>query len=221
VGVRVSRVDDPAVVTFFGDSFPAIVGFADLLAEQGVLRGLIGPREVPILWERHILNSAAVVPFLPTSGRVIDIGSGAGLPGVVIAAMRPSLEVVLVESMERRCVWLNDVVATLGLPNVEVRRARAEDLHGSVHVDVVTARAVAPLDRLVRWALPLLVRGGTLLAIKGRTAATEVEDAESQIRAEGGGRAEVLRATTVEGVDETTIVRVVRETVRGPRRHGS
>lgn len=216
-----SRADDPAVADFLGVSLPTISRFAELLADQGVLRGLIGPREVPILWERHLLNSAAVVPYLPESGRVIDIGSGAGLPGIVVAAMRPALEVVLVESMERRTAWLHDVVSELALTNVEIQRARAEDLHGSLQADVVTARAVAPLDRLVRWTLPLLRTGGQLLAIKGQTAAAEVEKATKQIRALGGGHAEVLRAATVEGVDETTIVRIVRETVRGSRHRGS
>jgi 16S rRNA (guanine527-N7)-methyltransferase len=219
--VGVSRADDPAVADFFGVSLPTILRYAELLTDQGVLRGLIGPREVPILWERHLLNSASVVPHLPGSGRVIDIGSGAGLPGIVVAAMCPTLEVVLVESMERRTVWLHDAVSELGLTNVEIRRARAEDLHGSLQADVVTARAVAPLDRLVQWALPLLQTGGQLLAIKGKTAAAEVEKAAKQTRALGGGHAEVLRGVTVEGVDETTIVRIVRETVRESRRRGS
>lgn len=212
-----NQVEDSTVRGFFGDSYAVVARFAELLAEQGVLRGLIGPREVPILWERHLLNSAAVVPLLPSSGRVVDIGSGAGLPGVVIAAMRPALEVVLVESMERRTEWLSEVVSELGLTNTTVRRARAEDLHGVLSVEIVTARAVAPLERLVQWTMPLLGAGGALLAIKGRSARVEVEAAAARIRALGGSPAEVLQATTVAGVDETTIVRIVRETVRGPR----
>ena len=216
-----SRVEDAAVRGFFGDSYATIARFAELLADQGVLRGLIGPREAPILWERHLLNSAAVVPLLPVSGRVIDIGSGAGLPGIVIAALRPRLEVVLVESMERRTDWLSEVVAELELANATVRRSRAEDLHGTLTADVVTARAVAPLDRLVQWAMPLLGAGGALLAIKGRSALTEVETAAPRIRTLGGAPAEVLHTPTVEGVDDTTIVRIVRETVRGPRRRSA
>jgi 16S rRNA (guanine527-N7)-methyltransferase len=217
----VSKVEDSAVRGLLGDSYPAVARFGELLAEQGVLRGLIGPREVPILWERHLLNSAAVVALLPPVGRVIDVGSGAGLPGVVIAAMCPHLEVVLVESMERRTDWLTEVVAELELTNTTVRRARAEDLHGTLSADVTTARAVAPLERLVEWCLPLLGAGGALLAIKGRGAPAEVASAAARIRALGGAPAQVLQAATVEGVDETTIVRIVRETVRGPRRRGA
>ena len=179
---------------------------------------MIGPREAPILWERHLLNSAAVVPFLPASGRVIDIGSGAGLPGIVVAAMCPNLDVVLVESMERRTDWLSEVVAELALSNASVRRARAEELHGTLRAEVVTARAVAPLDRLVQWAMPLLGVGGTLLALKGRGALAEVQAAASRVRSLGGAAAEVVPAATVAGVDDTTIVRIVRETVRNPRR---
>jgi 16S rRNA (guanine527-N7)-methyltransferase len=218
--VRVSQVEESAVRDFFGDSYPVVARFAELLADQGVRRGLIGPREAPILWERHLLNSAAVVPFLPVSGRVIDIGSGAGLPGIVIAAMRPHLDVVLVESMARRADWLSEVVAQLALSNTSVRRARAEELHGKLRAEVVTARAVAPLDRLVQWAMPLLGVGGTLLALKGRSAQAEVQAAASTIRSLGGTAAEVVPAATVAGVDDTTIVRIVRESVRGPRRDG-
>ncbi len=212
-----SQIEESAVKGFFGDSYPVVARFADLLADQGVRRGLIGPREVPILWERHLLNSATVVPFLPASGRVIDIGSGAGLPGVVIAAMCPHLDVVLVESMERRTDWLSEVVAELALSNASVRRARAEELHGKLRAEVVTARAVAPLDRLVRWAMPLLGVGGTLLALKGASAQAEVQTAAARIRSLGGAAAEVLRASTIAGADGTTIVRVVRGSVRSPR----
>lgn len=215
-----SQVEESAVKDFFGDSYPVVARFAELLADQGVRRGLIGPREAPILWERHLLNSAAVVPFLPASGRVIDIGSGAGLPGIVVAAMCPNLDVVLVESMERRTDWLSEVVAELALSNASVRRARAEELHGTLRAEVVTARAVAPLDRLVQWAMPLLGVGGTLLALKGRGALAEVQAAASRVRSLGGAAAEVVPAATVAGVDDTTIVRIVRETVRNPRRDG-
>ena len=215
-----SQVEESAVKDFFGDSYPVVARFAELLADQGVRRGLIGPREAPILWERHLLNSAAVVPFLPVSGRVIDIGSGAGLPGIVVAATCPNLDVVLVESMERRTDWLSEVVAELALSNASVRRARAEELHGTLRAEVVTARAVAPLDRLVQWAMPLLGVGGTLLALKGRGALAEVQAAASRVRSLGGAAAEVVPAATVAGVDDTTIVRIVRETVRNPRRDG-
>lgn len=211
------RGADPRVVEYLGAAYPAVARFGEMLRDEGVLRGLIGPREVPILWERHLLNSAAVAQFLPETGRLIDVGSGAGLPGVVLAAMLPEVEVVLVEPMERRTDWLTEVVDALGLTNVVVRRARAEELHGQLLADAVTARAVAPLDRLCRWTLPLLVRGGELIAMKGRQASDEVVGAAAAIRKLGGGTAEILTAGTIAGVDETTVVRIVRETVRGPR----
>jgi 16S rRNA (guanine527-N7)-methyltransferase len=131
---------------FFGESWTAISAFHTLLVDEGVRRGLVGPREVPRLWERHLLNSAVVVPYLPEAGRIIDLGSGAGLPGIVVAAMRPGAEVVLLDPMERRTDWLLEVVAALGLPNVVVLRARAEDVHRELSGVAVTARAVAPLD---------------------------------------------------------------------------
>jgi 16S rRNA (guanine527-N7)-methyltransferase len=204
-------IDDPRVSEHLGAAFPAVARFHAMLTDEGVLRGLIGPREVSRLWERHLLNSAAVAPYLPTAGRLVDVGSGAGLPGVVLAAMLPDTEVVLVEPMERRVDWLTEAVDRLGLANVVVRRGRAEEFHGALEADAVTARAVAPLERLARWTLPLLVPGGVLVALKGRQAATEVEAARHLIRKLGGRPAEVLEAGTIEGLETTTVVRVVRE----------
>jgi len=139
------------------------------------------------LWERHLLNSAAVAQFLPTEGRLIDIGSGAGLPGVVLAAMLPGVDVTLLEPMERRADWLIEVVSQLGLANAQVRRGRAEELHGELQAEAVTARAVAPMDRLGRLAMPLLVRGGVLVALKGRQAADEVGKARGALKKMGAG----------------------------------
>ncbi len=207
---------DPRVVTYLGAAYEAVAAFHELLTQQGVVRGLIGPREVGRLWERHLLNSAAVAPYLPTSGRLVDVGSGAGLPGVVLAAMLPDVEVVLLEPMERRVDWLAEVADTVGLGNVVVRRGRAEEVHGEIVADAVTARAVAPMDRLARWTLPLLRPGGVLVALKGRQAADEVAAARQVLRKLGGGDAEVLQATTIEGLESTTVVRVTRET-RGRR----
>jgi 16S rRNA (guanine527-N7)-methyltransferase len=208
---------DARISAFFGDAWPKVAAFHALLVDEGARRGLVGPREVSRLWERHLLNSAAVVPFLPESGRIIDLGSGAGLPGVVVAAMRPDVEVVLLEAMERRTAWLREVADSVGLANVVVARARAEELHGSLSAMAVTARAVAPLDRLYRWALPLLAKGGVLLALKGARAQAEV-DAASQTSARlGGGRAAVLTARTIDGAEETTVVRVVRGVVQRVR----
>lgn len=204
-----ARIGAPSVEDLLGDAYPRLRIFAQLLASDGVERGLIGPREATGLWERHILNSAAVAPHLPARGTMIDLGSGAGLPGVVLACMRPDLRTVLLEPMERRVRWLHQVIDVLGLDSVEVVRARAQELHGQLAVQVVTARAVAPLERLVGWALPLLAVGGELLAIKGRMAATEVATAEAVIERLGGGPAEIIRAGITAGVPPTTVVRVV------------
>lgn len=208
-------VGDERVVAYLGDSYPVLARFHELLTEQGVLRGLIGPREVSQLWERHLLNSAAAAQFLPTTGRLIDVGSGAGLPGVVLAAMLPEVDVVLLEPMERRAEWLTEVVSRLRLRNAVVRRARAEELHGELQVEAITARAVAPMDRLGRWTLPLLVQGGVLVALKGRQAVDEVGKARHALKKLGAGDAEVLQARTIDGVASTTVVRVMRENVRG------
>ena len=206
---------DARVVKYFGNAYPVMEQFSELLASQGVLRGLIGPHEISRLWERHLLNSAAVVQFLPTSGRLIDVGSGAGLPGIVLATMLPEVEVILLDPMERRVDWLDEVVAELGLANVSVRRGRAEELQGELQVEAVTARAVAPMDRLGRMTMPLLTRGGVLVALKGRQAAAEVSKARSALKKMGAGVPEILDAHTIDGVESTTVVRVVRETVRG------
>lgn len=195
---------------YLGDGFARVSAFADALAAEGVLRGLIGPRELPRLWERHLLNSAALLPYLPSAGTVIDVGSGAGLPGVVIACARPDLHVVLVEPMERRALWLTDISASLGLASVEVVQRRAEELHGRLSADVVTARAVAPMDRLLTWCFPLVGNSGALLAMKGSRAQEEAAHAGSLIERLGGGPAEVLSAETIPGVAPTTVVRVLR-----------
>lgn len=202
----------------FGPALPRITEFADLLARAGVERGLIGPREVPRIWERHLLNSAAVAPFLPEAGTVVDVGSGAGLPGVVLACMRPDLHTVLLEPMDRRATWLCEVVSRLELTSTEVVRARAEDLHGRLHAAAAVARAVAPLDRLARWLLPLVDTGGVVLAMKGERAADEVDAARSVVSALGGSSPEVMNAVTIRGMAPTTLVRVVKEREPQPRR---
>ena len=159
----------------FGPHFAAVEHFADLLVDEGDLRGLIGPRELPRLWGRHLVNSAAVVPFLPARGSVADVGSGAGFPGIVVACMRPELEVHLIEPMERRCEWLDLVCDELGLDNVVLHHCRAEELHGRLSCDAVTARAVAALDKLARFVAPLIRRGGHLVALKGASVDAEIE----------------------------------------------
>ncbi len=156
--------------------------YAELLGTEGVTRGLIGPRETDRLWRRHLVNSAAAGSALPATGLVADIGSGAGLPGIPLAILRPDLPVRLVEPLLRRATFLAEVVADLGLANVEVVRARAEDLHGAWTATTVTARAVAPLDRLAGWCLPLVSPGGSLLALKGDRAETELTAATPTLR---------------------------------------
>lgn len=170
----------------FLDSLPVAVRYADLLATVGLERGLIGPREVGRLWERHLVNCALIASGIPADARVCDVGSGAGLPGLVLAICRPDLRVTLVEPLLRRTAFLTEAVALLGLTNVEVQRARAEQLHGRFSYDVVTSRAVAPLDRLVGWCLPLVAPGGSMLAMKGGAAAAEVEQAREVIHRLGG-----------------------------------
>lgn len=208
---------DPRVEAYFGDAFPLVSRFGALLTAEGVRRGLIGPREVPRLWERHLLNSAALAPLLPTDGVVVDVGSGAGLPGLVLAAVRPDLTTVLVEPMLRRVVWLEEVVRELGL-EVEVVRARADELHGRLLADAVTARAVAPLERLAGWTLPLLREGGVLLAMKGGQAEQELSASRQAIARLGGDAGEVLEVSSVAGVDPTHVVRVARLAPAVPER---
>ncbi|HEX7590266.1 MAG TPA: 16S rRNA (guanine(527)-N(7))-methyltransferase RsmG [Demequinaceae bacterium] len=199
---------DPRLAEYFGERLGAVSAFRDALVAEGETRGLIGPREAARLWERHLLNSAAVVPFL-RSGAVIDVGSGAGLPGLVIAAMEPRREVVLIEPMERRATWLEEIALRLGLANVRVIRARAESAAGLVRAPAVTARAVAPLAKLARWCLPLAADGGQLLFLKGRGAADEVASAAGALRSLRL-EAEVLEAVSLPGLEATRVIRLVR-----------
>ncbi len=194
----------------FGDALDQARRYADLLATDGVTRGLIGPRETDRLWDRHLLNCAVVTELLPEHGRMVDIGSGAGLPGIVLAMLRPSLEVTLLEPLLRRAVFLEECVAELGLANATVLRARAEDKDAAqLRTDIATARAVAPLDRLAGWAARLLRPGGQLLAIKGQSAEEELVAARPVLSRLGVRSAEVLQAGHGRVVPATTVVRVV------------
>jgi 16S rRNA (guanine527-N7)-methyltransferase len=182
----------PAASRLFGPALGRAEQYARLLAGPGVERGLIGPHEVPRLWERHLINSAVVAGLVPRPGRLVDIGSGAGLPGIVLALLLPDVQVTLLEPMLRRAVFLGECVTELGLANAEVCRARAEEVAGQIVADAVTARAVAPLDRLAGLALGLLRPGGVVLAIKGARAAAEVAAAGKTLRRLGVRDAEVL-----------------------------
>ena len=178
-----------ATDSLFGDRSPLARRFVEHLVTSGVERGLLGPREAPRVWDRHVLNCAVVAELMPDGARVVDIGSGAGLPGIPLALARPDLQIVLVEPLARRVEWLREVVADLDLA-VEVERGRAEDVvvrRRWEGADVVTARAVAPLARLAGWSLPLLRTGGRLFAVKGSSAATEIERDASAVRRLGGG----------------------------------
>jgi 16S rRNA (guanine527-N7)-methyltransferase len=182
--------------------------YADLLAGEGVVRGLIGPREVPRLWERHLINCALLGEAIAEDLDVCDIGSGAGLPGIVLAIRRPDLRVTLVEPLLRRVTFLDEVVRDLELPNVEVIRARAEELHGEREFSVVTSRAVAPLERLLAWSMPLVRQGGELVAMKGSSVHEEIEQASVSLRKFGAGAVSV-EEYGVELVDRpTTVIRV-------------
>lgn len=199
-----------AVREYFGERYETVRRYARMLMDQGELRGLIGPREMPRLWERHILNSAAVVPYLARARSVADVGSGAGLPGVVVAIMRPDAEVFLVEPMERRTAWLAEVVDELELANVAVKRGRAEEYDGAFEVDAVTSRAVGALSKLVRVSMPLVRVGGELVLLKGRNVRDEFEGARKVLRKFGSEEPEILPGRTVDGVEVTTVVRVER-----------
>jgi 16S rRNA (guanine527-N7)-methyltransferase len=162
----------------FATRLPLAERYAGLLATDATVRGLIGPREVGRLWERHLLNCAVLTELLPEGASVADVGTGAGLPGIVLAIRRPDLTVTLVEPLLRRTSFLEEVVEALDLTNAVVRRARAEELHGQVEFDAITSRAVAPLERLASWCLPLTRAGGWTLAMKGSAALAELATAE-------------------------------------------
>jgi 16S rRNA (guanine527-N7)-methyltransferase len=209
----VTLPDPPAAAhRVFGDRLPLAVRYAELLATDGIVRGLIGPREAPRLWDRHLLNCAVLAERIPDGVTVADVGSGAGLPGIVLGVVRPDLRIVLIEPLSRRTVFLDEVVDGLGLDRVTVLRGRAEELAADLDaVDVVTARALAPLDRLATWCLPLLVPGGRVLAMKGSTAAEEVASHGAAVRRRGGSTPVVVQCGSGVVDPPTTVVEFVRE----------
>lgn len=246
-----------------GDALAPLKVFHEKLAREGIERGIIGPRDQGIIWERHILNSAAIVPFVKEAlaegigPRIADVGSGGGFPGIVLAACMPSCDVTLIEPMERRVLWLGEVIDEMNLENVTVLRKRAEEvvpsskkvdksgrrkmrrvenhprhgnsgMGGSNHrgserganeseivgdssqapYDMVTCRAVAPMTKLTGWTLPLLHAGGRLIALKGRSAETEIDKAAKEIKKNRGMNPRVCEASVGPGLEETHVVLV-------------
>ncbi|WP_026126885.1 16S rRNA (guanine(527)-N(7))-methyltransferase RsmG [Nocardiopsis xinjiangensis] len=208
----------PEAEVVFGESLPRVRRYADLLADDGVRRGLIGPREVPRLWGRHIINCAVVEEILPEGAQVIDVGSGAGLPGIVLGLLRPDLEVTLLEPLLRRTVFLEEAVELLELPNVQVYRGRAEEVRAELSADFVTARAVAPLGRLAGWSLPLLRKNGSLLALKGEQAEAELAAVEKDVSKLRPSVSDVIRVGRGKVDPATTVVRVTVTSDGGPPR---
>lgn len=208
-----------AALAVFGSQLPLARYYAEVLAGPGVERGLLGPREVERVWDRHLLNCAAVGELLNPADRIADVGSGAGLPGLALLIARPDLRVVLIEPLLRRSEFLREVIVDLGL-DVRVVRGRAEDpaVRREVgQVDAAVSRAVAPLDKLARWSLPLVRPGGLMLAIKGDRAAEEVRDQRRAMTTLGASEVEVVKC----GVDYLTppaTVVVARRAAGGPAR---
>lgn len=200
--------DDAIAVRLYRDNYKTIRQYVDILVSRGVDWGLIGPREIGRLWERHILNSIALESLIPEGCRVADVGSGAGLPGIPLAILRPDLEMTLIEPMLRRSNFLTEALDELGLDDrVTVVRGRAED--ADLHVDVVVSRAVAKLATLINWTADLIVDSGSLLALKGQSADDEVVKAKKEL-SKRRLSAEVLLIRADPAADVTRAVRVRR-----------
>ncbi|MFV2102191.1 16S rRNA (guanine(527)-N(7))-methyltransferase RsmG [Micromonospora sp. LOL_024] len=209
----------------FGDRLDLAAAYAELLATDGVVRGLLGPREAPRIWDRHLLNCAAVAELIPPGVTVLDVGSGAGLPGLVLAIARPDIAVTLVEPLARRTAFLEEAVDELMLTeSVRVFHGRAEEAVAGpdpLRGEVVTARAVAPLDRLAGWCLPLTGTGGRLLALKGASAAVEVTEHAQAVHRLGGGTPILHRCGAGIVDPPATVVEIVSERTIGPVRRRS
>lgn len=206
--VELTSEERQAAESVFGDRLSLAERYVQHLATSGMERGLLGPREVPRLWSRHVLNCAVVANLIDKDAHVADVGSGAGLPGLTLALARADLELTLIEPLERRCIWLHEVVEDLGLDNVTIMRGRAEQVVAHINADFATARAVSALTNLASLTIPLLHGKGTVLAIKGRSAAEEVDKAAKIIRRLGGKKTEVV--TVGEDIldEPTTVVRI-------------
>ena len=194
----------------FGDRLPLATRYVAHLCSTGIEHGLLGPREIPRMWSRHVLNCAVLATELPSGATVADVGSGAGLPGIALAVARPDVIFQLIEPMERRVQWLDTVTRDLGLDNVTVIRARAEEVADEVMADVVTARAVSALKKLLPLTAPLMDDGGELLLLKGRSAAQEI-DAAAKVLKKYRLRRPQVELLGEDLLDEpTTVVRIPR-----------
>lgn len=197
----------------FGNNAAGAYAYHDLLATDGSQRGFIGPREVPRLWQRHILNCAVINELFPRGARVVDVGSGAGLPGIPLALARPDLNIILLEPLLKRSTFLHEVTEKLGLRNVTVVRGRAEDkgVRREIgHRDIVTSRAVAPLGKLALWSLPLVHRGGLMVSLKGESVAEELTRDKKLIKKAGGGKASILHVGAGLLEEPATVIRIPR-----------
>ncbi len=190
----------------FGEVLPVAQSYADLLTGAGVARGVVGPAEAERIWERHLLNCAVVARLIPARCSLVDLGSGAGLPGIVLAMLLPGAKVTLLEALARRVAFLEECVAELGLPNVQVVRGRAEDLAGELAVDVVCSRAVAPLDKLAGLSVGLARPGGRVVAIKGAAAEAELARARPVLARLGVADARVTQVGSADGSATATVV---------------
>ena len=207
--VEITPAELQAAEKIFGDRLDLAKRYVERLATSGTERGLIGPREVPRLWSRHVLNCAVIESQIAEGSHVADVGSGAGLPGLCLAIARPDLELTLIEPLERRVIWLQEVVDDLGLENVTIMRTRAELAVGMVNADVVTARAVSALSNLAGLTIPLLAGKGLVAAIQGRSAGEEIEKAAKVIRKLGGTQTSVVLVGEDLLEEPTTVVRIV------------
>lgn len=208
----------PVLEQVLGDALPRLKRFHDKLEQEGEPRGLIGPRDVDIIWERHILNSAAIVPYVIQSTAqarfktVADVGSGGGFPGLVAAACLPDHTFTLIEPMERRVEWLGECVDLMELENITIVRSRSDEVIAKVRKHalhpfaVVTCRAVAPMTKLSGWTMPLLKPSGQLIALKGRSAQAELDKAKDQINRNGGRNPRVIEAAVGPGLEPTHVV---------------
>jgi 16S rRNA (guanine527-N7)-methyltransferase len=197
----------PAAREIFGPVLPLAERYAHLLAGPGVERGLLGPAEAARVWDRHLLNCAVVAELVPAPCSLVDLGSGAGLPGIVLAMLLPDVDVTLLEPVARRAAFLEDCVSDLGLGNAVMRRGRAEDMAGQITADVVIARAVAPMDRLAGMAAGLARPGGLVLAIKGAGAADEVLRAQPVLRQLGASDLQIVQVGGGKADPAATVVR--------------